>query len=107
MFSPKYDAGFISVLQLIKKVFNVECKKRSKCEVSLTSSPISVPNIESQRWDVSFKLSTLNSAIDPGIARSEGRGQGQRNKLCLAGALSLLILPIKGFGLFFFKCTLE
>ena len=33
--------------------------------ISLTSSPISVPNIESQRWDVSFKLSTLNSAVDP------------------------------------------
>ena len=49
------------------------------------------------------KLSTLNSAIRPGIARSEGRGQGQRNKLCLAGALSLPILPIKGFGLNLFK----
>ena len=46
------------------------------------------------------KLSTLNSAIGrSGIARSEGRGQGQRNKLCLAAALSLPILPIKGFGL--------
>ena len=30
MFSPKYGVGFISVLQLIKKIFNVECKKRSK-----------------------------------------------------------------------------
>ena len=48
------------------------------------------------------KLSTLNSAIDPGIARSEGRGQGQRNKLYLAGTLSLPILQIKGFELFFF-----
>ena len=31
MFSPKYGVGFISALQLIKKIFNVECKKRSKC----------------------------------------------------------------------------
>ena len=30
MFSPKYGVGFISVLQIIKKIFNVECKKRSK-----------------------------------------------------------------------------
>ena len=30
MFSPKYGAGFISILQLIKKIFNVECKKRLK-----------------------------------------------------------------------------
>ena len=33
-----------------------------------------------------------------GIARSEGRGQGQRNKLCLAEALSLWIPPSKKFG---------
>ena len=30
MLSPKYGVGFISVLQLIKKIFNVECKKRFK-----------------------------------------------------------------------------
>ena len=42
-----------------------------------------------------------------GVARSEGRGQGQRNKLCLAEAMSMWILPFKRFDKIYIATTLK
>ena len=60
---------------------------------SVDSLPVPVAQLV-ERWTLNW----LPDCHRTRIARSEGRGQGQRNKLCLAGALSSSIPPFKRFG---------
>ena len=107
VFLDKYQQNHITmhlglILQWYLNVINLFQKNVKDTWVAFVRDwiPMDPDTIRSLRSRIRMDL--LPYCHRPGIARSEGRGQGQRNKLCLAGALSLPILPIKEFGLNFY-----